>query len=66
MRIFDFYILKHKHNWKKVLLAEGGNPVDGYMIKVGDKCMNEGCKEGSYRSVYYIYCKNKPEVSNVD
>jgi hypothetical protein len=40
--------------------------TDGYLLKVGEKCMAKGCEDGSYRSVYYIYMKGKPEVIKID
>jgi len=70
MKIGNFRFKWHKHKWEKVVLhADDSYPLssgtDGYLLKVGEKCVAPDCDAGSYRSVYYIYLKSKPEVIKI-
>lgn len=65
MKIGKLNILWHKHKWEKAILHEG-DAVYGYFLKVAEKCIAPDCREGYYRSVYYIYCKNRPLAYKVD
>ena len=71
MKIGNLRLRWHRHKWEKVVLyADEKMPSSlaspGYMLKVGEKCVAENCDCGSYRSVYYIYLKSKPEVVKID
>lgn len=70
MKIGNLVFKWHKHKWEKVVVcADEKLPsslaAPGYLLKVAEKCVAKDCDCGSYRSVYFIYLKNKPEVITI-
>ena len=71
MKIGPIRIKWHEHKWEKTILHEDDSvnlsiARGEYLLKVGEKCVAPECDAGGYRSVYFIYCKNKPNAYKID
>ena len=67
MKLGNLSIRWHKHKWVKTILyvdEELSMHHDGYLLKVAEKCVADGC--GSYRSLYTIRLKEKPTIISLD
>lgn len=67
MKLGNLRINWHKHKWEKKVVHVSDHKTDnGYLLKVAEVCVADGCDRGSYRSVYFIKLAEKPTVISID